>query len=713
MWIQNLEEKIKHVPVFYKRFRVEKQLCKCLLKISALGIFNIKINGHEIEEYFMPGWTNYHQYVHLCHYDLTELIQEENLLEITLADGWYCGRLGYTKQANVYGTKTALFAELHLDYLDGTNSLILTDESWKVGNSKIVDSSFLDGETVDFSTPIHSLESLPYAKACEIELPFVKYDYEPVKQIDEISPVILFENENVVRLDFGQNFAGFISFCAQGVKGAELTVKFAEVLNEDGMLYFDNLRSAKVTDRLILSGKKDCFSPKFTFHGFRFAEIYLDGKTKISDLKGIVLSEDLDYHGKFECSDETVNAIFRNVVWGQKSNFISIPTDCPQRDERLGWTGDAQVFCGTAMFNSDCDRFFKNYLRLIQTDILPDGKIPSFAPFFIPVSVSTAGVPGWADAICVIPYTHYLHYHDESVIRENLPYAVKHLEYYLSRSEDYLLKLENPFGDWLSVKPAKDCDVISQCLFGLSASLISKMYAIVGNRLETEKYGKIFEETKRAFRAHYCKDNGEIEGNSQTVYALALSVGFVSKDEIKRSFVESLAVEDNRLTTGFIGVKYLLPALCEIGEVDLAYKIIKETRYPSWGYTIENGATTIWERWNGYTKENGFEDPGMNSFNHYSLGACVEWLYSHVLGIKLLEDRRICISPVFSKELSFARGEYKTPAGKIFVEWKYSKDAYQVSIEVEKGVVFDYNFAGREVLSVQKTDGGLQVVSKA
>ena len=713
MWIKGLSTTENHgagLPVFYRQFRLEKPLTKCVMEISALGIFAVKINGLAIEEYFMPGWSNYHKYVNLCQYDITKLLAEDNLLEITLADGWYAGRLGYHKGPYFYGYETALYVKITLTYQDGSVLVIDGDRRWKVGNSNVLSSSFFDGETMDFRVTPKELSSLPAAGECDLNVALQPYTYQPVKQVATLAPKVLYRDASTLRLDFGQNLSGFLNFTVKGRAGTRVSVRHAEVLNADGTLYYDNLRAVKAEDVAILSGEEDRFNPTFTFHGFRYAEITWEGDVCLEDIKAVAISQALDYHGEFGCSDEIVNKIYQNVLWGQLDNFISIPMDCPQRDERLGWTGDAQVFCNSAMFNADCKDFFANYLKLIRTDVLDDGRIPSLAPFIAPIGASTAGVPGWADAICVIPYIHYLHYRDKEVLKENLPYAVGHLEYYLSKSENYLSRVENPFGDWLSVKRAEDREVISQCFLGLSALLISKMYDILENPLEAGKYADIFEKAKRAFREHYLQADGKIVGDSQTIYALSLSVGFVTADEIKAPFKESVARENNRLTTGFIGVKYLLPALCEIGEVDLAYKIIKETAYPSWGYTIENGATTIWERWNGYTKENGFETPSMNSFNHYSLGSCVEWLYSHVLGMKLSADKPICISPSFSKELSFANGAYKTAFGKVQVKWKYEKNAYHVSIEAEKGVEFTYDFGDREILSLTKTEHGLRAM---
>ena len=712
MWIVREKKTTKksHLPVFCKQFSAEKKPTECLMKISALGIFNVKLNGKEIKEYYMPGWTNYNRYVHLCTYDITGWIEKDNLLEITVSSGWYSGRLGYTRKPKVYGSEMALYAEIILSYEDGTTERFVTDESWRVGRSRVVQSSLLDGETVDFRTRKLRYERLPFAKKYDKSVPFEDYAYEPVTEFAQLRPTVLYKDEKTLRLDFGQNFAGFVRFVAEGESGAELTVRHAEVLNRDGTLYYENLRSAKATDRLILSGGKDFFDPKFTLHGFRYAEIEWTGEATVTEIRGIALTQDLHYHGNFTCSDEIVNAIFRNAQWGQKGNFISIPTDCPQRDERLGWTGDAQVFCNSAMFNADCEAFIANYLKLIRTDLLPDGKIPSLVPFFIPVTPSTAGVPGWADAICVIPYYHYLHYRNKRVVEDNLPCAVRHLEYYLSNAKDGLLQVENPFGDWLSVEQASDVQSINQCFFGLSSLILSKLFSVVEDRENEAKYAEIYQQAKSAFRKHYLQADGKLAGDSQTAYAFALSVGFVTASEIRTPFVESIRRANGRLTTGFVGVKYLLPALCEIGETDLAYKLIKETEYPSWGYTIQNGATTIWERWNGYTKERGFETPSMNSFNHYCLGSCVEWLYSHVLGIKLSLDGSLCISPSFSSALTFAKGEYRSKQGLIRVEWEYVSGEYHCRIDADAGVRYAYDFGEREVLSVKKLGNALLAV---
>ncbi len=714
MWIKALpktENALSGLPVFYRQFRLDKKVVKCVLEISALGIFPLEIYGRSTGDYFMPGWTNYYKYAHLCAYDITKFLRKDNLVAITLADGWYAGRLGYHKGPNFYGDETALYVKITLTCKDGSVCVLDGDSAWKVGSSRIRSSSFFDGEYVDFTSPKEDLATLPSARECDLDVALQPYAYQPVRRVAEFAPTVLYQDENTLRLDFGQNIAGFLNFTAKGDAGTKITVRHAEMLNPDGTLYYENLRKVKAEDIAVLSGGKDRFDPTFTFHGFRYAEIKADGAARIDRIRAVAISQDLDYHGRFVCSNPIMNKVYYNALWGQLDNLISIPIDCPQRDERLGWTGDAQVFCNSAMYNADCNAFFENYLKLIRADVLDDGKIPSLVPFIAPVSPTTAGVPGWADAICVIPYTHYLHYGDKQVLIDNLPYAIGHVEYYLRNSEKYLSKVNNPFGDWLSVERADDVQTISQCFFGLSAYLVSRMCAIVGDEENAQKYAAHYDGIKAAFRANFLSDNGKVQGDSQTAYALALAVDFVAADEIKSHFVAAIERNDGRLTTGFIGVKYLLPALCAIGETELAYKIIQETRYPSWGYTIENGATTIWERWNGYTQEDGFATPSMNSFNHYSLGSCVEWLYSYVLGIQLSEDR-VKVAPALSQSLDFAKGEYRTKQGKIAVAWKRKSDAYLIKIKAEKGVDFTYNFGDKQAVSVKKTGRGLRAVVK-
>ena len=710
MWIkQSKEAENGGLPSFKRNFGLKKELRRAELEITATGIFSVKINGKEIPDMFMPGWTDYNKYINLCVYDISAFLEENNEIEATVANGWYRGRLGCCFKTDVYGDELRLFAKIKLCYKDGEEEIIETDENWQVAVSDVVFADFFDGETIDARRGKNNEKPLYKAIKADFSAALEKYSYEPARVKEEILPKVIFENDETIRYDFGKNFAGNIRFKARGEEGEKIVVKYAEVLNSDGTLYTANLRRAKCTDELILAGEEYVFDPKFTYHGFRYAEIRKGKNVTVSDVKGLLITQDIEYYGNFECSDSIINGVYEMAKNGQKSNFISIPTDCPQRDERVGWTGDAEVFCNSAMFNADCEKFLANYMKLIRTDILPDGKIPSFAPFHVPVSPTTAGVPGWADCVSVIPYFHYLHYKNKETVKENIGAAETWVNYYIEHSENYLVNIRNEFGDWLSVDNKTDKDLINQCFFGYSTLLLSKMCGIIGDEEKERKYASVYENAKKAFLNRFYK-NGIVESDTETAYALAYSVGFLTAEETKKRLPDVVR-EKGCLTTGFIGIRFILPTLCDIGETDLAYELIAKKDYPSWGYMLENGATTVWERWNGYTKENGFEDPEMNSFNHYSLGSCAEWLYSYVLGIKLSDNSDIVtISPAVSDKISYAKGGTKVKGGKISVSWKRENNAVTIEVTADKDVKYRIDSDKFKIISPEKSGNNIKVV---
>lgn len=703
MWITNKNvDGFNGLPVFEKNFILSGEPTCCMLKITATGIFSVKINGHDIPDLFMPGWSNYNKYIDLCRYDITKYLKKNNTITVTVANGWYSGMLGYGNKINVFGDTKRLFAEIDLDYKDGKNEKIVTDENWRVYVSDIVSADFFNGEIIDARRRLNNEKPAYKAIISYFDIPFALYDREPARVVKTICPKVIYSDDTTLRLDFGVNFAGDISVKAKGASGSKIVAKFAEMLDENGELYTKNLRHAKCTDEFILSGVEDLFEPLFTCHGFRYAELKKEESTVITEVQGLVISQNIDYYGNFECSDDTINGVYAMALNGQKSNFIAIPTDCPQRDERLGWSGDAEVFCNSAMFNADCDKFFKNYLKMLRTDALPDGRIPSIVPLYMPVADNTAGVPGWGDCIAVMPYFHYLHYRDKTVIEENLPAAEKWVGYYIEKSENYLTKIVNNFGDWLSVGGDTDVDVINQCFFGYSALLVAKMCKIIGLDDKYEKYTKVYESCKNAFRKNYFV-NGIIKGDTQTAYAFAYAVGYIDKEETRKRLVDLIHKNGGGLTTGFIGSRFILPVLCDIGETELAYETMARTEYPSLGYMLKNGATTVWERWNGYTKENGFEDPEMNSFNHYSLGSSVEWLYSYVLGIKLSPyTEKVVISPAFCKKLTFAKGHTRVKDGDLRVYWEIKNSAIELKVTADEGVNYEIDCSAYRVLSCEK-----------
>lgn len=692
---------------FIRRFYCNKKVVKAELKISALGIFRIEINGKEIDEYFMPGYTNYNKYVMLCTYDLTEYIATENRISVTVGDGWFAGRLGYIAKREIFGTETRLYAELRLVYEDGAEEVFETDETWKAYNSEIEYADFFDGEYVDANKKIDGFaqyDTLPSAKCVVEERIFKPYDMEPVVCVGKLYPTQT-KKKNSIFLDFGQNFAGVLNFSAKGKRGLKVTVRHAEMLSLGGELYMENLRSAHCTDVLVLSDEICRFEPKFTYHGFRYAEItVVNGsvdEVEITDIVGLVLSQDLKRTGYFECSDEIVNKVYQNAYWGQLGNFISVPTDCPQRDERLGWTGDTQIFCDSAMYNANCKRFYRNYMQALRADCEENGAVPSFVPMFHCVTQETCGSPCWGDAVTVIPYMHYRFYGDKKMVEENLPQAKKWIDFYKAHlNEENVVDGLFTYGDWLSVKEETDKAVMIQCFYGYSLLLIAKMCEIMGE--DGTEYRALHSAAKAAFRKHLVDEKGRVTSDTQTAYLVAYVAGFMSGDEIHQPLVRAISRQDDTLTTGFIGVRFLLPVLCDIGEVELAYKLMKNTQYPSWGYSVVNGATTIWERWNGYTTDKGFFNPSMNSFNHYSLGSCVYWLYSYVLGIQPCAGEGLRIAPVFSKQFGYAKGSYAFEKGEVKVEWRYVDENVRLEVEQAGDFALEFAFANKTIVSQEK-----------
>lgn len=713
MWIKRRQNDEKqNLPIFVGKFMASDNLTRCELKITATGIFNVEINGKDISDLFMPGWTNYRKRIDVCTYDITEFIEKQNVISVTVANGWYSSKLGYGNKTNVFGNEKRLFAELTLTYADGKAEKIFTDESWETHDSDIVFADFFDGEVIDARCR-GEIKNLQKAVKADYNVTLTDYAREPVCVVEELAAKIIYRDETTVRYDFGRNFAGVVAVTAKGNSGDKIVVKYGEMLDKNGNVYTENLRRAKCTDEFILSGKEDFFEPKFTYHGFRYAEIKKGKDVFVLDAVGKAISQDIEYYGDFNCSDDVMNGVYHMALNGQKSNFISIPTDCPQRDERLGWTGDAEVFCNSAMFNANCNLFFKNYLGLVRDDVLPDGRIPSIVPLYMDVADNTAGVPGWGDCIAVMPYFHYLHYRDASIIEDNLQAAENWIGYYLKKSKNYLTKITNNFGDWLSIDGETDVDVINQCFFGYSTMLVAKMCEIIGKFDKAAYYDDLYDKCKQAFRSNYYLD-GRIKSDTQTAYAFAYAAGFLDREETRIRLTAAVHEKGDSLTTGFIGSRFILPVLCETGETELAYKLIRRSEYPSLGYMLKTGATTVWERWNGYTERNGFEDPEMNSFNHYSLGSCTEWFYSYVLGIKLSPDSEmVIISPSFSRTLKYARGETKLKGGKISVCWKYENAAVKLSVSAASGVDYEVDLTCGELISIEKTDNETVAMFKA
>lgn len=715
---------------FRKKFKIEKKVKRAVLYVSALGVFKAYLNGNSVDDDFLsPGWTDYRKRIPYMEYDVTDKLQNENALAIVVADGWAVGNIGYEVERQVFSDRVEVFASLVIEYEDDSRSFIETDTSWKAAHGEILRSDLLMGESVDSRLSLGNFSSVEYddriwglakTKTGSSDLwkiYFLDKAIAPKTKIKHRLPaVFLHKDENGRYIyDVLQNMAGIIEARLRGTRGAKVTFRYGEMLCEDGTLYTANLRLAEATDSYVLAGKKEeTFRPLFTFHGFRYIEVSVEGDVEIVNLTGLATYSDLAETASFSCNDEIVNKLYKNIVWGQRSNFLNIPTDCPQRDERLGWTGDSQVFCGTAMFNMDCRLFYKKHLTDIRDAQCGNGAVPGIAPI-VPhhdhsVLQGRLGAAGWGDAIAVLPYEYYRMYGDISIVKENLPATKKFVDYCLSRSENYIRPERFNYGDWLELNEKSDISLISTAYFAYSAFLTAKLCEIVGDA-DAAYYIALYEKIREAFRARFIMKGGKLKSDTQTVYLLAYRFGLMDEIEIRSHLLQALKRNGDKLTTGFLGVKHLLPVLCDLGETELAYKLFTSKEYPSWCYPVVNGATTIWERWNSYSIETGFGDVSMNSFNHYAYGSVGEWIFKYCLGIRPSADagkggfEQLVMCPCFDsgRRITYAEGHYNSIRGVIFVRWISKQSGlYRYEYSVPEGVNVSFDFKDMEVCSHKK-----------
>lgn len=708
-------------PYFRKEFGVHGTVKKAEILISALGVYKLYLNGAAVaDDYLSPGWVDYSQKLPLVTYDVTDRLCEQNAIGVVLGDGWAVGHIGsnYTFKRNNYTDRLEFTLTVRVEYADGTVEKIVTDNTWKAATGEIRRNDIYMGEYVDHRYALGDWASVGYDDSAwhAVEVPVFKFSRNlylekvtipPIVVKHTFIPIELRRENGRILYHVGQNLAGVLRLTVRGTAGTMLTVHHGEML-KDGELYTENLRKAEATDTYVLAGNgEETFRPLFTYHGFEYAEITVDGQAEILDVVAEAMYTDLQPTGYFHCSDEIVNKIFENALWGQRDNFMSVPTDCPQRDERLGWLGDAQIFCQTAMYNMDCECYFKKYLADIREAQLGNGMIPAVAPLPRVGSYAYTGrdaAAGWCEAIGEIPYTHYKMYGDKSVLRDNLPALKRLLDYYETDSVGFLRDGGNMYGDWLSVFEESDKSVIANLYYARAAWYAAHFCHLLGDTEEEQRYMRLFENIKRAFRAAYIDENGKILSDTQTVYVLGYRFGLIDAKEAKPHLIRKLDQFNGHLTTGFLGVKYLLPVLCDLGLAAQAYRIVTARDYPGWGYSILNGATTIWEHWDSYTVENGFL-PGMNSFNHFSLGSCVEWMYEYVLGIRPDDEFGGCTYVAFcpyidpTGTVTQANGHYDTAFGRIEVSWKTVGDTVEYMATVPDGIAYRFDFKNATIVS--------------
>jgi len=695
-------------PAHYYRneFSVSKKIKTARVYTTSLGVYELFLNGEKVgDELFSPGWTSYNKRLQYQTYDVTSLLQKENAIGAVVGDGWYRGNIGFKGQHSYYGDKLALLFQLEIDYTDGTSETIISNKSWKVSNGPILESDIYNGELYDARLEMEGWKLIgfdnnnwkPVAKFEHPKDNLISPQGVPVKAIEEIVPIEMFTTPNgETVLDMGQNLVGWVRLKVTGNKGDTVKVKFAEVLDKEGNFYTANLRAAKATNTYILKGGgEEDYEPHFTFHGFRFVK--LEGFTnspKLDDIIGVVVHSEMKPTGTFMCSDTLINQLQHNIQWGQKGNFLDVPTDCPQRDERLGWMGDAQVFSNTAAFNFDVSAFYTKWMKDVVADQLPNGKVPHVIP---DVLNGDGGATGWADAVAIIPWTVYQIYGDTRILEENYSSITSWVKFMEIRAgDDYLWTGDAHFGDWLAFASRSSSypgattekDLIATAYYYFTTNLTSKIAAIIGKSADVDKYKKQAENIKIAFIDEFVTPNGRLVSHTQTAYALALSFGLMPDNLIEKgaNYFAGDVEKFKHLTTGFLGTPLLCKTLSEIGRDDLAFMLLTRKKYPSWLYPVTQGATTIWERWDGQKPDGTFQDVGMNSFNHYAYGAIGEWLYGHVAGLNIDPEnpgyKHIIFSPHPGGDLTNASVEFLSMYGKIKSAWKILDGEFIYNIEL-------------------------------
>ncbi len=695
-------------PYFRKTFNTSKKIASATAFITSLGLYEAFINGKRVgDAYLTPGWTSYNKRLQYQLYDVTSLITSgTNAIGVALGNGWYRGFIGFSGQKNFYGKELALLAQIEIQYTDGTRETIVTDESWKSSTGSIVTSEIYNGETIDarkeksgWNTSSFNDTDWQGVKIKTSSAPPLIATYnEPIRKKETfkvIKSIATPKGEKV--LDFGQNLVGWVQVKIKGSAGDKITLYHAEVLDKEGNFYTENLRPAKQKNEYILKGNgEEFFEPHFTFQGFRYIKIEdFKGEVNPENFTAVALYSDMQPTGTFTSSNPLINQLQHNIQWGQRGNFLDVPTDCPQRDERLGWTGDAQAFARTATFNYDVHNFFSKWLKDVEAD-----QINGSVPFVVPnvLGAGASGSAGWADAATIIPWTMYLAYGDKKVLEDQFNSMKAWVGFMERNSTNYLWNKGFHFGDWLFYRPFDDNDgrsavtdkyLIAQCFFAHSIELVIKTANVLGKQDDVTKYSALLKNVKDAFMKEYMTANGRLVSSTQTAYVLALNFDMLPENlraYAAEKLVENVKSYGNHLTTGFLGTPYLCHVLSRFGYDEVAYTLLLQETYPSWLYPVKMGATTIWERWDGIKPDGTFQTPGMNSFNHYAYGAVGDWMYRVVTGIDTEESspgyKSIVIKPHLDNRLTQASSEYKTGYGLIKSAWKTTDRAITLEVEV-------------------------------
>jgi alpha-L-rhamnosidase len=703
------------------------------LVVSSLGVFEAYVNGHAAgPDVLSPGWSSYEWRLRYRAYDVRELVAPRTVLGISLGNGWSRGRLGWNGNRAIYGDRLAVIAQLELTFADGHRQLVSTDETWRAGPSATLANDLYDGQTIDarladgtWMRPGAALPGWGGVETLEFDTSrLTPYVGPPVIRHETLRPVVIWSSPSGRTLvDFGQNLVGWLRFTAQGEAGAQITVQHSEVL-EHGELGVRPLRTAQATDRLVLSGGEDHFEPTKTFHGFRYAEITgWPGELTPGSVEAVVVHSDLRRTGHFECSDPELNQLHQNVTWGLRGNFLDVPTDCPQRDERLGWTGDIAVFAASAAFLYDVNGFLRDWLRdLAAEQRAQHGLVPLVIPDLLKYETAVSALPGpatmavWSDAAVWVPWALWQAYGDRSVLEDQYASMTAHarrVESLLSPAGLWDSGLQ--LGDWLDpqappgepLKAKADPHVVATACSYRTACTVADTAELLGRANDARHFRRLAGRVRAAFNQHYVEENGTVRSDCATVYALAIVFGLLDERMTAAAGGRlSALVRENgyRISTGFAGTPYITDALTRTGHLDDAYRLLLERGSPSWLYPVTMGATTVWERWDAMLPDGTINPGQMTSFNHYALGAVADWIHRTIGGIAPLEPgyAKVLIAPQPGGGLTWATARLETAHGPVEVRWHETGPDFIIETALPAGVTGVLRLPGepdREVAS--------------
>lgn len=719
-WITAPIDMAEGSSTFKKTFDIEKEIKSATLYSSAMGVYVPYLNGKRVgKNVLAPGFTSYHNRVQYQEYDITDILQSHNEIEISVGQGWAVGHIGFENGNHRFADHTSVIASLEVTYEDGTKEEINTDTSWDAYNCEVTFSDIYHGETVDKTLDIVCLGK---AALSEVNTTLVPQMGEFIVENERLAPIeIIHTPKGETVIDFGQNMTGYVEVSISGKRGSRIVIHHAEVLDKDGNFYTDNYRIAKNEITYILSGGEDVFKPSYSFQGFRYIRLseFPFDTVNPENFRAIVVHSELKRTGYFHCGNDKINQLYHNIIWGQKSNYLDIPTDCPQRDERLGWTGDTQVFCRTAAINYDVEKFMKKWMADVTLEQGEDGSVRGVVPH-ASGKIQTRISAAWADAACIVPWEMYLAYGKKDNLEECFETMKKWVEYqHNTGPEEFLWLTGRHYGDWLAMDDGADSyvgatsnDLIASAFFAHSTNLLVQAGEALGK--DMSEYRILYKNVVEAFREYFMENGmpkaefpltellpeGITEntdttrlGMTQTALTLILHFNLCTDTErpaLAKTLADMIIKNDTLMTTGFIGTPYLLHALSDNGYTDLAYKLLIQEKNPSWLYSVCHGATTIWEHWNGIKEDGSFWSTDMNSFNHYSYGAVYDWIFGVAAGIKTVASapayKEITLCPHPNKCLGHINTSINSRNGKITSNWYYKDDVVYYEFEIPQGV---------------------------